>query len=117
MRDDPAVAIAVRLLARLTSAPAGPSRGEWTEQALCRQMDPEDFFPPKGDAGTQAKQVCAQCPVRAECLDYAITADEKHGIWGGLNRAERQRAGQALESGRSANTPKGGAALPNYRGS
>ena len=117
MREDRAVAIAVKLLARFTSAPAGPSQGEWTERALCRQMDPEVFFPPKGDAGTQAKQVGTQCPVRAECLDYAITADEKHGIWGGLNRAERQRAGQALESRRSANTPKGGAALPNYRGS
>jgi Transcription factor WhiB len=79
-------------------------------------MDPEVFFPPKGDAGVQAKQACTQCPVRAECLDYAITADEQHGIWGGLNRAERQRAGQALESRRPANTPKGGAALSDYRG-
>lgn len=105
MRDDTAVATAVKLLAQLTSASAGPSRGEWTEQALCRRVDPEVFFPPKGDAGTQAKQICAQCPVRAECLDYAIAADEKHGIWGGLNRAERQRVGQALETRRSATCP------------
>lgn len=110
MRDDTAVATAVELLARLTSAPSGTSRGEWPELALCRQMDPEVFFPLKGDAGTQAKQTCAQCPVRTECLDYAIVADEKHGIWGGLNRAERQRAAQALETRQSANTPKVGAA-------
>jgi hypothetical protein len=110
MRDDTAVATGVELLTQLTSPPSAPSRGKWTEEALCRHMDPEVFFPPKGDTGIQAKQACAQCPVRAECLDYAITTDEKHGIWGGLNRAERQRAGQALESRRPANTPKGSAA-------
>jgi hypothetical protein len=90
------------LLARLRPAPSGAVLGAWTEQALCTKADPEIFFPPKGDAGKHAKRICAQCPVRAECLDYAIAADEKHGIWGGLNRAERQRAGQALETRRSA---------------
>jgi WhiB family transcriptional regulator, redox-sensing transcriptional regulator len=80
--------------ARLKSAPSGAVLGAWTEQALCTKADPEVFFPPKGDAGKQAKQICAQCPVGTECLDYAIAADEKHGIWGGLNRTERQRAGK-----------------------
>lgn len=89
-------------VARLMSAPSGAVLEMWTEQALCRKADPEVFFPPKGDAGKQAKQICAQCPVRTECLDYAIKADEKHGIWGGLNRAERQRATRAPETRRSA---------------
>jgi WhiB family transcriptional regulator, redox-sensing transcriptional regulator len=89
-------------VARPMSAPSGAVLEAWTEQALCRKADPEVFFPPKGDAGKQAKDICAQCPVRAECLDYAIKADEKHGIWGGLNRAERQRAPQARETRRSA---------------
>jgi len=91
-----------KLLARLRPAPSGAVLGAWTEQALCTKADPEVFFPPKGDAGKQAKGICAQCPVRAECLEYAIAADEKHGIWGGLNRAERQRAPRALETRRSA---------------
>lgn len=101
---------AARAVARLKSAPAGAVLGAWTEQALCTQEDPEVFFPPKGDTGKEAKAICARCPVIAECLEYAIAADERHGIWGGLNRAERLRASQAREIRRSVNTPKAGAA-------
>lgn len=38
-----------------------------------------------------AKQVCASCPVQAECLEYAIDANEIHGVWGGLGQRDRQR--------------------------
>lgn len=38
-----------------------------------------------------AKRVCATCPVRTECLDHAITHRETDGVWGGLDRLERQR--------------------------
>jgi WhiB family redox-sensing transcriptional regulator len=40
---------------------------------------------------TRAKQICAVCVVRRECLDYAIEIREPHGIWGGLNEAERKQ--------------------------
>lgn len=72
--------------------------GEWTRQGLCTQADPEIFFPPKGNPGIRAKQICAGCPVRAECLAYAIEADEEFGIWGGLNRAERLKVREALQA-------------------
>ena len=65
------------------------SLGPWTEQAICVGEDPELFFPPHGDPGTRARQVCANCPVRTDCLEYAIDADE-FGIWGGLDREERR---------------------------
>jgi len=71
--------------------------GEWTRRGLCTQADPEIFFPPKGNSGIEAKQICAGCPVRAECLAYAIEADEEFGIWGGLNRNERLKVREALQ--------------------
>ena len=73
----------------IMSALADAALGEWTKHGQSTKANPEIFFPPKGNPGTEAKQVCANCPVRGECLDYAIEADEEFGIWGGLNRAER----------------------------
>lgn len=69
----------------------------WVEQSVCSQTDPEVFFPEKGSTTTDAKSVCAVCPVRArflggsgECLDYALRRGERFGIWGGLSERERR---------------------------
>jgi WhiB family redox-sensing transcriptional regulator len=56
------------------------------------------FFPPshferKDDRElreARAKAICRSCPVRKECLDYALRIREQHGIWGGLNETERR---------------------------
>lgn len=64
---------------------------KWRRDALCAETDPDAFFPEKGGNTTDAKKVCAQCGVRAQCLDYALSADERFGIWGGLSTAERDR--------------------------
>ena len=61
----------------------------WREQAACRGLDPDLFFPGRGELAEPAKQVCAVCPVSAECLDAANDGLEKFGIWSGLS--ERQR--------------------------
>jgi WhiB family redox-sensing transcriptional regulator len=63
----------------------------WQEDALCAQTDPEAFFPEKGGSTRDAKRICAQCTVRAECLEYALKNDERYGIWGGLSERERRR--------------------------
>ncbi len=63
----------------------------WQERALCAQTDPEAFFPEKGGSTREAKKICSQCPVRAECLEYALANDERFGIWGGLSERERRR--------------------------
>jgi WhiB family transcriptional regulator, redox-sensing transcriptional regulator len=63
----------------------------WQERALCAQTDPEAFFPEKGGSTREAKKICVQCPVRAECLEYALSNDERFGIWGGLSERERRR--------------------------
>lgn len=64
---------------------------DWQDDALCAQTYPDAFFPDKGGSTREAKQVCAACPVRAECLEYALTHDERFGIWGGASERERRR--------------------------
>lgn len=64
---------------------------EWQDRALCAQTDPEAFFPEKGGSTRDAKKICQRCPVRNECLDYALAHDERFGIWGGLSERERRR--------------------------
>lgn len=63
----------------------------WQERALCAQTDPESFFPEKGGSTREAKKVCHSCEVRSECLDYALSNDERFGIWGGLSERERRK--------------------------
>ena len=63
----------------------------WRLDGLCAETDPEAFFPEKGGSTRDAKRVCASCPVRQECLEYALGNDERFGIWGGLSERERRR--------------------------
>jgi WhiB family transcriptional regulator, redox-sensing transcriptional regulator len=65
----------------------------WMLHGACRQADPELFFPvaTRETAGRQiesAKAVCAPCPVRADCLSYALEV-KAEGIWGGTTQQER----------------------------
>jgi WhiB family redox-sensing transcriptional regulator len=62
----------------------------WADQALCAQVAFDMHYPESGSPGAEAKAVCAMCPVRMECLQYAIDNGEKFGIWGGLNENERR---------------------------
>lgn len=63
----------------------------WQERALCAQTDPEAFFPEKGGSTREAKRICIGCEVKQECLEYALSNDERFGIWGGLSERERRR--------------------------
>lgn len=63
----------------------------WTVDALCAQVDAELFFPEKGESNREAKRVCGGCPVRAECLGWALANNERYGIYGGLSDRERLR--------------------------
>lgn len=70
----------------------------WQAKAACRGPQTSMFFPPshferkddKEMRESQAKAICASCPVRRSCLEYALRIREPHGIWGGLNEAERR---------------------------
>lgn len=64
---------------------------DWARHAACRGLT-HLFFPDVGDArtGSAAKAVCAGCPVRWDCLTYALDNHEGIGIWGGFNSRERR---------------------------
>lgn len=61
----------------------------WYEEAACLGQPSEVFFPVHAADDWRAKQVCAGCPVRRECLQHALSKPEDFGVWGGLNEAER----------------------------
>jgi WhiB family redox-sensing transcriptional regulator len=68
---------------------------EWVHRALCKDEDPELFFPvgTTGPAASQidaAKAVCVRCPVRLDCLEWAMTTSQGSGVWGGLSEEERR---------------------------
>jgi WhiB family redox-sensing transcriptional regulator len=63
----------------------------WRDLARCQGVDPEIFHPAEEDDGEAAKAICALCPVREPCLEYAITTREKEGVWGGFTARERRR--------------------------
>jgi WhiB family redox-sensing transcriptional regulator len=68
---------------------------DWVQRARCKDEDPELFFPigttgPAAEQIQRAKAVCAQCPVRQECLDWALATGQDAGVWGGTSEEERR---------------------------
>lgn len=57
--------------------------------ALCKEQDPGLWFPRPGGSMDKAKAVCRTCPARMPCLNWAIEADERDGVWGGTTPDER----------------------------
>ncbi|HCU92899.1 MAG TPA: WhiB family transcriptional regulator [Actinobacteria bacterium] len=80
---------------RQVAMPPRPNWG-WQDAAACRGREVVLFFGPDGERQPEreirerkAKAVCGACPVRSECLTYAVSRPEKYGTWGGLNEDER----------------------------
>jgi WhiB family redox-sensing transcriptional regulator len=72
------------------------SATNWRSAGACRSADPDLFFPlssvgPAERQIVRAKMICAECGVRQECLDFALSHDQVYGIWGGTTRDDRQR--------------------------
>jgi WhiB family redox-sensing transcriptional regulator len=65
----------------------------WQDDAACRGKEVVPLGPDELAAGTghprRKAKLCASCPVRTECLSYAVSRPEKYGTWGGLNEDER----------------------------
>lgn len=68
----------------------------WRAESACLNTDPDVFFPvavgtAAGKLVTRALRICDGCPVKQQCLDYAMRSGEKDGIWGGTTPEERIR--------------------------
>jgi WhiB family redox-sensing transcriptional regulator len=63
----------------------------WMLRGKCRGMSPSVFFPTDGAGFEAARQICLECPVRAECLEYALVNRIDQGAWGGTSERERRR--------------------------
>ena len=69
-----------------------PSRDmTWRAAAACNNLDTELFFPDSDADAGPALEVCAVCPVRQECLEFALATRQNDGVWGGLTETERRR--------------------------
>jgi WhiB family redox-sensing transcriptional regulator len=69
----------------------GSVEAEWMEKGKCRELDPAIFFPNDGIGVQVAQRICADCPVKTPCLEYALTNHVDHGVWGGTSERERRR--------------------------
>lgn len=63
----------------------------WRDDAACRGLDTNWFFPERGEITEQAVAVCALCPSRLPCLTYALDNLIREGVWGGLSENQRRR--------------------------
>ncbi len=62
----------------------------WQDDAACKSLPLEMFFPPAEQEADAAKAICSGCTVKEPCLEAALAAGERFGIWGGLTSDERQ---------------------------
>ena len=71
---------------------------DWQLRAACRGPHASVFFPPprferkheRLAREAAAKAICEMCPVKDDCLEYALDIREPHGIWGALTETERR---------------------------
>jgi WhiB family redox-sensing transcriptional regulator len=73
-----------------------PAHDRWQDAAACVGMDTATFYAHDGQRASSlraheaaAKRICATCPVRTPCLQYALATREPWGIWGGQTAEER----------------------------
>ena len=79
-----------------SSLALGSADYTWRNNAVCKDTDPELFFP-VGSTGqallqiAKAKSVCCQCEVAQQCLEFALETNQDTGIWGGTSEEERRQ--------------------------
>ena len=82
---------------------------DWMRRARCKDEDPNFFFIDRGDfeQAEAIRELCGGCQVKADCLEYAIANNIRHGWWGGesernryrIKRARRAEQGEEWEEG------------------
>ena len=64
---------------------------DWQLDGLCTQTDPDLFFPVNAAQQKAATKICAECPVRILCANFAIQTNQEFGVWGGLTEEDRKQ--------------------------
>ena len=64
---------------------------DWMMSGNCANHPPEVFFPSDGVGVEVAKKICATCPQKEPCLEYALHNRIDHGVWGGASERQRRR--------------------------
>jgi len=91
------------------AAPATRRAADWRDAAVCRDEDPDLFFP-AGSTGPYAQQiedakaVCRRCPSVEPCLRWALDTGQETGIWGATSEAERRTLQRRRRNGALINT-------------
>jgi WhiB family transcriptional regulator, redox-sensing transcriptional regulator len=62
----------------------------WMDRGSCLGLDPDLFFPGRGDDVEAPKAVCRGCPVMSECLEFALDNKIADGVWGATTEKERR---------------------------
>ena len=70
---------------------------DWRKSAACRNYNPEFWFAP---SNTLALAICARCPVKTQCLRFAVDNQIIDGVWGGLDEPQlRRQVGRRTDCG------------------
>ena len=68
----------------------------WQRDALCAKPENKKymqwFHSKNSEERNEAKNLCFSCPVRKDCLQWALEHREIWGIWGGKDEIEIRRA-------------------------
>lgn len=67
----------------------------WMTRGNCSDKPPKLFFPSDGVGVEKAKRICADCPYKEPCLEYALANKIDHGVWGGTSERQRRRIAKA----------------------
>ena len=62
----------------------------WAAFAVCRDRDPDMFFPLDHEVESEAIRVCQGCPVQADCLEFALETGIRFGVWGSMTEKQRR---------------------------
>lgn len=74
---------------------------KWMARGRCADKPPATFFPSDGVGVEVAKRICEECPVKSECLEFALDNRIDHGVWGGTSERQRRRIAKARLADRS----------------
>lgn len=80
---------------------------DWLQHAACAGIDSRAFFAIGNHARAQvnaARRVCAACPVRQQCADWAIETGERNGVWGGMSQQQLRQKRRRFTSRTRAST-------------